>query len=220
MCLKAQVHAKAQRTWKLRHVIVDLRRSWTDFFSLHYTDRSNNNAPPIAVVCEINRTHINAHACVKSRGAYTHHCELWQVSRYTDRAGQQNIQCSNPDRRNTFLSPQHTPTLGPTQSSTRCVPGGGSFLGLKRPGREANSPPPSAKVRNESRYLPGAWRDNFTHTLQPFHDDRCSGECSSSSNGPPQLMAEVLATRQHFLRALRKLASNRITVSAPGGETF
>lgn len=33
-------------------------------------------------------------------------------------------------------------------------------------------------------------------------------------------MAEVLATLHHFLRALRKSASERIAVAAPGGEAL
>jgi hypothetical protein len=70
------------------------------------------------------------------------------------------------------------PALGPTQPPIQWVPGV-LYLGVRRPGREADhSPPTSAEVENAWRYIPIpqydflAWysvkkkhRDNFTFTF-------------------------------------------------------
>jgi hypothetical protein len=56
---------------------------------------------------------------------------------------------SSPGRvKNFHFSMSSRLALGSTQPPTQCVPGGGSFPGVKRPGREADhSPPTSAEVK-------------------------------------------------------------------------
>jgi hypothetical protein len=82
----------------------------------------------------------------------TQDVEAGQRSWYSDwlRDGRPRGRISSPGRGKIFLlsTSASRPVLGPIQPPIQWVPGG-SFPGLKRPGREAgNSPPTSAEIKN------------------------------------------------------------------------